>query len=298
MSYSFATYYDADGRELDAPPYGPAQTRFLAKAMQKGPVLCSLHRLPNDIKARLHRISPNVPLVFDRWGIDPFRDRFEVTLHTDGTIRGLGGVKTIGSDCETGVPGLFVAGDNAAREHVAGAISGGGNVNSAWALSSGLISGQAAAARSQHFRTPAGQPVGLGRAGLQPSGSARPADLGLVQAAMRREMQDFDRALFRSAAGLETSRRTLDEAWKEVATHAQGHELRTREAAALLATARWSVASALVRRESRGMHLRVDATDMRDDFGHRLLSGGLDDVWVRWDTPVTRLQPAAAEAVP
>ena len=47
----------------------------------------------------------------------------------------------------TSVPGLFVAGDNASREKVAGAISGGGNVNSAWALSSGTFAGRAAARR-------------------------------------------------------------------------------------------------------------------------------------------------------
>jgi succinate dehydrogenase/fumarate reductase flavoprotein subunit len=197
----------------------------------------------------------------------------------------------------TAVPALFVAGDNAAREHVAGAISGGGNVNSAWALSSGLLAGRAATERSLRLRAPSGHPVTLGCAGLRPSGSARPIDLAPVQAAMRREMQVFDRALFRTAAGLEASRQTLDAAWDEIAAHAQGDDLKTREAAALLATARWSVASALARQESRGMHLRVDATEARDELSHRLLSGGLDDVWTRWDKPVRRHQPAAMEAV-
>jgi len=298
MSYSFATYYDEDGHVLDAPPYGPAQTRFLAAALLRGPVLCSLHRLPDDIRARLHRISPNVPLVFDRWGIDPFRDRFEITLHTDGTVRGLGGVLVVGDNCETSVPGLFVAGDNAAREHVAGAISGGGNVNSAWALTSGLLSGGGAAVRSRRVNAPAGRPIPLGRAGLRPTGSARPADLEPARAALRREMRDFDRALFRSAEGLQASRQTLDAAWDEVSRHAQGGDLAAREAAALLATARWSVASALVRAESRGMHLRMDAPGTRADFGHRLLAGGLDDVRTRWDTSVTTTPASAMEAVP
>jgi hypothetical protein len=98
----------------------------VSRALQCGPVYCSLHHLPGDVKARLHTISPNVPLVFDRWSIDPYRDRFEVTLHNDGTIRGIGGVRVVNADCATSVPGLFVAGDNASREKVAGAISGGG----------------------------------------------------------------------------------------------------------------------------------------------------------------------------
>ena len=147
MAYAFATYYDATGRELDAPPFGAAQMHFLARALQEGPVLCSLHRLPDDIKARLHTISPNVPLVFDRWGIDPYRQKFEITLHTDGTIRGIGGVRVADERCATSVPGLFVAGDNASREKVAGANSGGGNINAAWALTSGLIAGRGATAR-------------------------------------------------------------------------------------------------------------------------------------------------------
>jgi L-aspartate oxidase len=54
-------------------------------------------------------------------------------------------VRVVNADCATSVPGLFVAGDNASREKGAGAISGGGNVNSAWALSSGVFAGQAAA---------------------------------------------------------------------------------------------------------------------------------------------------------
>lgn len=296
MSYSFATYYDDDGNELDAPAYGPAQTRFLAAALLRGPVLCSLHRLPDDIKARLHRISPNVPLVFDRWGIDPFRDRFEITLHTDGTVRGLGGVLVVGDDCETSVPGLFVAGDNAAREHVAGAISGGGNVNSAWALTSGLLAGGGAAARARRINTPAGRAAPLGRTGLRPSSAARPVDLELARAALRREMRDYDRALFRSAEGLHQSRQSLGAAWDEVALHAQGDDLAAREAAALLATARWSVASALARAETRGMHLRVDAPETRDGFGRRLLTGGLDEIWTRWDTSSTAAR--ALETVP
>ena len=57
------------------------------------------------------------------------------------------------------------------------------------------------------------------------------------------------------------------------------------------------VASALARQESRGMHLRVDAAEARDDFSQRLLSGGLDDVWTRWEKPATRTQQAAAEVV-
>jgi hypothetical protein len=74
-----------------------------------------------DIRDHLPTISPNLMLPFARWGINPFEDRFEVTLHNDGTIRGTGGVRVVRDDCATSVPGLYVAGDVATRELVAGA---------------------------------------------------------------------------------------------------------------------------------------------------------------------------------
>jgi L-aspartate oxidase len=283
MAYSFATYYDADGRELDL-PFGPDQTRHLARALLRGPVYCSLHRLPDDIKARLHTISPNVPLVFERWHINPYRDRFEVTLHNDGTIRGIGGVRVTDADCATSVPGLFVAGDNASREKVAGAISGGGNVNSAWALSSGIFAGNAAArlARRVPGRAPRLRPLGL--AGLRPRGQPRVVDLAALRSGVRAEMHPYDKNLFRSGPALEASARALDELWTEVADHALGgNSIALREAAALVATSRWSVATALRRTESRGMHRREDHPALEPNLAVRLLSGGLDRVWVAAD---------------
>ncbi|QCI63860.1 FAD-dependent oxidoreductase [Phreatobacter stygius] len=286
MSYAFATYYDADGREIDA-PFGPDQTERIARALLAGPVTCSLHRLPADIQARLPTISPNVMLPFDRWGIDPYRQRFAVTLHTDGTIRGIGGVKVADRDCATTVPGLFVAGDNASRELVAGASSGGGNVNSAWALSSGTWAGRGAVAfarRAGGSATARLKP--LGRAGLHPVASQGPVDVAALRAAVRSEMQPYDKNLFRSGDRLIRSRQALDAAWRLIADHAGGHDtnpLAARETAALIATARWSVTAALARDESRGMHRREDRPGLNPALGRRLLVSGFDDVWIRPD---------------
>lgn len=286
MSYAFATYYDADGREIDA-PFGPDQTERIARALLAGPVFCSLHRLPADIQARLPTISPNVMLPFDRWGIDPYRQRFAVTLHNDGTIRGIGGVQVVGRDCATTVPGLFVAGDNASRERVAGASSGGGNVNSAWALSSGTWAGQGAAAFAR--RAGANDRAGLrplGRAGLAPTASAGPVDLAALRSAVRSEMHPYDKNLFRSGPRLSRSRQALDAAWRLIADHAGGDGsqiLASRETAALIAAARWSLTAALARDESRGMHRREDRPGLDPGLGQRLLVGGFDDIRVRPD---------------
>ncbi len=287
MAYAFATYYDTDGRELDL-PFGPQQTIGLAKALLAGPVFCSLHRLPDDIKGRLHTISPNVPLVFDRWGIDPWRDRFEVTLHNDGTIRGLGGVRVEDVDGRTSVPGLFVAGDNASREKVAGAISGGGNVNSAWALTSGIRAGQSAARLVREVGPSPAALSPLGQAGLRPCVRTRALDLDAIRAAVREEMHPFAKVLFRKDSTLASSQRALDGLWREIADHGAGDGLRARETAALVASARWSVATARRRTESRGLHRRVDHPELDSQFAVRLLSHGFDHIEV---VPETAREP-------
>jgi len=284
MSYAFATYYDEDGGVIPMPP-GPDTMRPLARAMLKGKVFCSLHRTPHDVREQVPTISPNFMLPFRRWGIDPYSDRFEVTLHGEGTIRGIGGLRIVGEDCATSVPGLFAAGDAATRELVAGAISGGGNVNSAWAVSSGQWAGRGAAAHAAENGVAAGgRPAG--RAGLRPATTPRAVDLRGALSAIQGEMLAYDRNIFRSGEKLARSVDVLEDVWAEVDARAAGAGadlLRTRETAAMLATARWCAASALARDESRGMHQREDRPRLDPNFGHRILSGGLDRVWTRPD---------------
>jgi succinate dehydrogenase/fumarate reductase flavoprotein subunit len=210
-------------------------------------------------------------------------NRFEITLHNDGTIRGIGGVRVIGADCATSVPGLFVAGDNASREKVAGAISGGGNVNSAWALSSGVFAGTAAAQLARRATIPSTRLRPLGQAGLRPRGQPKAVDLAAIHSAARAEMHPYDKNLFRNGPALAASGRVLDALWNELADHAADN-IALREAAALVATARWSIASAIRRTESRGMHRREDFPAQDTNLSVRLLSGGFDHVRVAADS--------------
>jgi succinate dehydrogenase/fumarate reductase flavoprotein subunit len=284
MSYAFATYTDAAGRELDI-PQGRAATEALARAMQAGPVFCSLHRMPADIRERLTRIQPNLMLPFLRHRIDPFSDRFEVTLRGEGTIRGTGGLQIASDDCGTTVEGLYAAGDVATRELVAGAISGGGAQNSAWALSSGRWAGQAASRRAQALGRRAERPAeALGGAGLRPTDAPAAADHRRVVAAVQAEMLPTEKNLFRSATSLAASRARLDTLWREARAFGHGTgraALRSREAAAMIAHARWCIGAALARSESRGMHRRIDAPARDARFDRRLAVGGLDRVWTR-----------------
>jgi len=283
MSYMFGLYFDADGRPLDIRP-GPDMTRALAAALMQGPVFCTLERTPEDIRAVMPRVQPNFMLPFDRWGIDPYTERFEVTLRGEGTVRGVGGLRIAGRDCGVGVPGLFAAGDVASREPVAGATSGGGAQNSAWALSTGQWAGEAAA-RFGRRTTPrlmsGGKP--LGRYGLRPRARGRRVDLAGVEAAAREEMLPYDKGLFRSGAGISRSIRRLDQVWCEVADRLeprQADRLRAREAAAMVATARWCAAAAQARNETRGMHQRLDAPDLDPRLNRRLRLRGVDRILV------------------
>ncbi|WP_211595207.1 FAD-binding protein [Paracoccus litorisediminis] len=266
MSFAFATYYDEAGQVL--PIGGPDITRPLAAALLRGPVFADLARTPADIRAQVPTISPNFLLPFRRWGIDPYTRKFEVTLHGEGTIRGIGGIAVEDRDCGAGVPGLFVAGDAATRELVAGAISGGGNINSAWALSSGQWAG-AGAARFAARSTRRSGARGIGGTGLHPVGGPQidaPAILAQVQDAML----SYDKALFRDGVRLRASLAVLDQAWSELA----GSDLR--ELAAMTASARWSLLASITRAESRGIHQREDHSQPDPALARRIRVHGLD----------------------
>lgn len=294
LPYSAARFYRQDGRELAIPSLkaGHAHYQALGAALHDGPVLADLSDAPAGLPGVLRQIQPLTMAAFERRGIDPFRDRFPIRLYGEGTIRGTGGIAIADADCGTGVPGLFAAGDAATRELVAGAISGGGAVNSAWALASGRIAG-IAAARRRH-RDVRGAAVPLGRAGLRPRKTPKPIAPAPVQKVVELAMHGLDRALWRNAANLAVSEAEIGEAWSLIADHGDAAEdtprarMELRATAAMAATARWCNAAAIARRETRGIAVRVDMPDRDAAQAHRLLVGGLDHVWTRPSTPATR----------
>jgi succinate dehydrogenase/fumarate reductase flavoprotein subunit len=281
--YSFGTYYDADGEEL--PPATAGRTEMLVEAMRRGPVFCTLRRVPADLQAVFHQISPNVLLPFVRQGIDPFTQRFEVTLHAEGTIRGTGGLRVVDDDCQTHVPGLHAVGDTASRGLVAGANTGGGAVNSSWALSSGIWSGRAVARLAKAHGRRADEAVHpIGEAGIRPTGTAHTGASQPFVKTVQDELLPYDKNWHRSAPVLATSLAALDDAWQHLRTNLAGGDavdrVKARESAALVATARWTYRAAEARTESRGMHLRTDTPALDPAQQHHLWVGGLDQVAV------------------
>jgi succinate dehydrogenase/fumarate reductase flavoprotein subunit len=303
--FMYGTYRDCDGNELafEGPRTG---LPMIAKALTRGPVTVVLDRMPQPTRDRLPHVQPNFLLPLLRKGIDPFNDPFPVTLRGEGTIRGTGGIALTGPDCQTGVDGLYAAGDVASREPIVGAASGGGQPNSAWCVASGTWSGRAAARRAARQPVTAKAAAGVsappraaagqrtGTVGFVPPADA---DLEEIRRTVSRELNDLDKNMFRTGDGLLRSLALLDDLWTQVRTpfnsgggregvgqgsivqaDADRDALRARETEALVAAGRWVLNSAIVRRESRGMHQRADTPARDPGFTATVRAWGLDTV--------------------
>ncbi|MDB5600777.1 MAG: dependent oxidoreductase [Xanthobacteraceae bacterium] len=283
IMYFWATFTDEAGNEL--PRTGDRQSA-IARHLLSGPAYAVIDKASLRLQEGMRRGQPNMFLPFDRRGIDPFTQRFPVTLRSEGTVRGVGGL-SIDRHCATNVPGLFAAGDAASREHLVGATSGGGGPNASWAMATGNFAGKAAAAfvtelgpSHRHRRTQA-----AGGIGLRPDGARDHAlNLSELTEAVQNEMLPLDRNYFRTGPGLEASRERLNDLWRAARrglTSSAQDIAKTRETVAMLATARWILAAAIERRESRGLHRRLDFPQTDPAQQRNLLAGGLDRVWAR-----------------
>ncbi len=291
--YRYATFYAEDGKDLTdvLMKNGHRSTSAVAKELLKGPVYARLDRGTDDpnVRQMLQLGQPNFFAAFFRAGIDPFEQRFPITLVLEGTVRGTGGVRVANDECGTTVPGLYAAGDAATRELNCGGFTGGGGPNMTWAIGSGNIAGRAAA----DFARSLGRAVNkraverTGGAGLRARNPASSYDANAVVKGVQDEVLPFERNIFRSEKTLVDSLSKLDRLWNEVqgapAQDTAQQLVRSREAAALVATARWSYFAGLQRTETRGMHKRLDHPDLDPAQRHYLRVGGLDKLWTRAD---------------
>ncbi|MCG4255221.1 FAD-binding protein [Acetobacter senegalensis] len=286
LPYTGARYFNSEGQLLSIPGWDKPRDYLckLADAFRAGPVYADLHEAPAGLPAVVREIQPATVAAFERRGLDMFQDRFEVKLFGEGTIRGVGGLRIVNNVCATSVPGLFAAGDAATREHIAGATSGGGAQNAAWALSSGVLSGTGAAHEAKRRRKTLDwneKLKPLGRAGLRPSGTVKAVDRKAAIQTAQIETLDLDKALWRNETRLKSSASLLDKVWSEIQASLHGEKLETvsaRETAAIVATARWCNASAQVRKESRGMHVREDYPQQNPEYQSRIITGGLNRI--------------------
>jgi succinate dehydrogenase/fumarate reductase flavoprotein subunit len=120
--------------------------------------------------------------------------------------------------------------------------------------------------------------------GTRPEGRRTEHDPRQVVAAVQREVLPYDKNYLRRGSVLTESLTTLDALWAEIRDSLGGdgaERVRTRQAAAMTAHARWMYRAALARTETRGMAKRLDFPDQDPDQHHRLITGGLDRIWVR-----------------
>lgn len=284
LFYNWATFYDASGAAI--PGAGSSHGRgVIAKTLESQPVFACLDRTDTDIRVWMRRSQPNFFLPFDRMDVDPFTQHFPIVLRLEGTVRGTGGLHVTDATCATSVPGLYAAGDAATRELICGGFTGGGSHNAAWAMSSGLWAGAGAAdhARTVRARRTPRTLLRAGGAALRDGGGNAPIDAAAIIRAVQDEVLPTQRNWTRRADLLEDSLGRLDTLWHQVrgaAVSDRNQAVRAREAAAMLAVSRWMYRSALARTETRGMARRQDYEAADAAQRHRLLSGGLDEVWV------------------
>jgi succinate dehydrogenase/fumarate reductase flavoprotein subunit len=280
LFYGWATFTYEDGSVVPGAASKGGRSA-IARALSQGPVYARLDKADEAMRRSMRVSQPNFFLPFDRTGIDPFTERFQVTLRLEGTVRGTGGLRIVDDTCATTVPGLYAAGDAATRELVCGGFTGGGSHNAAWAMSSGTWAGQGAADYARLAGSPRRHVSRAGTVALRER-ARRPFAPAQLARAVQDEVFPYELNYFREAGRLDGSLERLDALWAEASSAdvaTEGDVLRAREAAAMLATARWMYRSGLARKESRGMHRRDDFPNQDENFRHYITSGGLDEVW-------------------
>jgi len=272
LYYKYATFVDADGREISR-----TEKFEVAEALRRGPVRCKLNKAPTHLRSVMKVMQPNLFLVFEKLGIDPFTEWWEIDCVLEGTMRGSGGIH-VTDECMTTAIGLYAAGDVACRTPVVGAwlIP---EAYMTWVVGSGNIAGRGAASfareRSQIINATSRAAAGLGSASF---------DARRVIKATQAEILPLDKTMFRTREKLLSSLRIFDGLWEQI-RNGSDHSapVKSREAAAMIIAARWGATAALERTETRGYHIRLDHPH-QDPAQHDYINiGGLDSIWVRRD---------------
>ncbi|MBO1000676.1 FAD-binding protein [Bacillus sp. SD075] len=284
--YSWATFYYEDGTVVEGAGSQKGRS-VIAKTLMNQPVYARLDKADEWLQKGMRRSQPNFFLPFDRMGINPFTQRFPVTMRLEGTVRGTGGLHLINENCATKVPGLYAAGDAATREFICGGFTGGGSHNAAWAMSSGTWAGEAAGeyalslgrhAKKREVHSVSTTPI------ARRSSNGYERSLELTKS-VQREVTPFEINLFRTESNIRPALQRLDSLWQDIRQGVLRDDsaVKAREVAAMTATARWMYASALERKETRGMHKRLDYQEQDPTQNQHLLTGGLDTIWVKPD---------------
>jgi succinate dehydrogenase/fumarate reductase flavoprotein subunit len=282
LFYNWATFTYEDGRPIPGAASQGGRS-VIARTLLTGPVYCRLDKADAKTQAWMRAAQPNFFVPLDRAGIDPFRQRFPVTLRLEGTVRGTGGLRLVDETCATTVSGLYAAGDAATRELVCGGFTGGGSHNAAWAMSSGFWAGNGAAQFARQKGAAARRHLRSGGGVALKTTGATEFDPGFIARAVQAEVFPYTTNYFRTADALTAALERLDRLWSVIRSAGESdvaNVVKAREAAAMLATSRWMYRSALARTETRGMHKREDHPGQDAAQRHHLIASGLGTVHI------------------
>jgi succinate dehydrogenase/fumarate reductase flavoprotein subunit len=287
--YSSATMKDAHGQEVQR---GKGTT---IAEIQTGKLYCRLDKYDDAGAARMERSQPMTFQYFKRHlQINPFKEDYQVEHILEGTIRASGGID-VGEGAATTVPGLFAAGDTTSREKLVGSNQSGAGPATAWALASGSWAGHSATLFARRYGKDVAtrKLIAVGTAGLRPTGKVRDdLDTRALIRAVQEETLPVAKFYRREGTVMETSLARLNGLWHDVRAGLAGDTrlaganyarsvVRVRETAALIAAGRWIFASALERKESRGLHRRADYPVLVESQHSHVIAGGTDDLWVK-----------------
>lgn len=285
--YSYASFYYEDGTLIEGAGSKSGRSIIAKNLLENKKVYAVLDKAPEYLKPLMRVSQTNFFLPFDRLGIDPFKDKFPITLRLEGTVRGTGGINLVDYTCATKIPGLYAAGDAATREFICGGFTGGGSHNAAWAMSTGTLSGRGAAeyalrlgekGKTRNLR-------GLSSVTfVEKQESGKNFNVNQYVQAVQQEVFPYDKNLFRTEKVLRKSLERLDQLWKEIRQQKivlDGNAFKAKEVAAMTQTARLMYNSALERKESRGMHKRLDYPTLDEKQRHRIITSGLDEISIR-----------------
>lgn len=286
--YTYASFYYEDGTVVEGAGSKRGRSIIAKNLMENRKVYAVLDKASEEIQPLMRVSQTNFFLPFDRLGINPFKDKFPITMRLEGTVRGTGGIQLLDETCATKVPGLYAAGDAATRELICGGFTGGGSHNAAWAMSSGTLAGKAASEYADSLGVHSNKRDVKGISSV-PFTNEKHAKQKAFQTreyiqSVQEEVMPYDRNLFRTEKNLLASVGRLDYLWSEIRNQSiplEEKAIKAREVMAMALTARHMYYTAIQRKETRGMHKRMDFPHLDDKQYHRLISSGIDHISVR-----------------
>ena len=271
----------------------------------RGPIYLDMsHATPED-QQLMRKLLPESFTTWDRSGIDFFKDRTPWVP----SLRGNGGV-AINTRCETSMPGLYGAGDSAARPPQGTCTIGGQCIG--YAFLSGIIGGENAARYASSIKDPGWRKTNLDEQVEKASTDfIAPLDRpkGINPEEIIYKIQEIiipwsvsfirnEERLRKAIAQIEGVRHEEIPAMKVTELH---HLAKVQQAKSLGLVAELTLRSALFRKESRGFHHREDYpyTDNRNWLKWVMLKKeeGQPKIWAE-DVPTPYFKPADAMAIP